>query len=737
MSRKHSGKRGNRGPVNPVSTYRKAKKQRQAMIAGSRGTDASVSSIVDEITRASGCLSLELRIVLKSDLCAGSGDGFSSGIDQDVCYDGHGLPYIPARRLKGCLRQAAQDIGLTRAMISSLFGESGMQKRGCLTISNASMYGASVEGGTSATLERYTYTRAQTKIDPVTGSAADNTLRFVRVVKHYMPDGAEAVFVAPVLLDRSGFDSDEAVAEAFRALLRCFRGMRNIGMGRNRGFGAVRCEGQVVKTDSASERSDRLSLVHEKRVVDKTALSYVVTLDSPVMLPQMNGSRSHECIPGTSVMGFFASRLKNREDFDELFFGGRVHFSPLYPVDEQGCRCLPAASFLARIKGGSRDGQYCRADAYDEGPLESLKPLNGGFVSPRTWCPVDVNTEIVYHHSTGEDGTLYTQECLSPGQMMAGFIECPSEWTQIFKDALVDGNLFFGRSKTAQYARCSLRACEKDYSDLGTTLNVRSGESYALLLESDFLPRGLASESPSSAKALMDELVAAGIDMSWLGSCDVEARGLDSYVSRVSSRTLGGYNAKWNHHKPQVRVFEAGSCLVFDASSDYQGCAVCHAVGSRSVEGMGRVRLVPLNEVHPSEQSSELPLPDEGTMGTDTAEKARLLAVAYADGVKNTYFCGSGALESSFVSRLTMMVDESTTKETISFDEDLDARIDSIKNEAKRDRAVNLVAGLRDKLGGREWCATHWQEERDCLLLVLTLGKYYGKQKASLGGGAR
>lgn len=45
----------------------------------------------------------KLQIQLKSDLCASSGDSFGSLIDNDICYDKYGFPYIPAKRLKGIL----------------------------------------------------------------------------------------------------------------------------------------------------------------------------------------------------------------------------------------------------------------------------------------------------------------------------------------------------------------------------------------------------------------------------------------------------------------------------------------------------------------------------------------------------------------------------------------------------------------------------------------------------------
>ena len=49
----------------------------------------------------------KITITLKSDLCTGSGYSFAGIIDQDVCYDKKGLPFIPGKRLKGCIRETA------------------------------------------------------------------------------------------------------------------------------------------------------------------------------------------------------------------------------------------------------------------------------------------------------------------------------------------------------------------------------------------------------------------------------------------------------------------------------------------------------------------------------------------------------------------------------------------------------------------------------------------------------
>lgn len=45
-----------------------------------------------------------IRITLHSDLCAGNGESRGNAVDTDIVLTAAGLPRIPARRLKGCLR---------------------------------------------------------------------------------------------------------------------------------------------------------------------------------------------------------------------------------------------------------------------------------------------------------------------------------------------------------------------------------------------------------------------------------------------------------------------------------------------------------------------------------------------------------------------------------------------------------------------------------------------------------
>lgn len=72
-----------------------------------------------------------IKIELLSDMCVSDGGIYNSAIDTDICYDEYGFPYIPAKRLKGCLRECAlelKDWGM-QIGVQEMFGTQGMMIR--------------------------------------------------------------------------------------------------------------------------------------------------------------------------------------------------------------------------------------------------------------------------------------------------------------------------------------------------------------------------------------------------------------------------------------------------------------------------------------------------------------------------------------------------------------------------------------------------------------------------------
>ncbi len=668
----------------------------------------------------------KLTISLKSDLCPGSGDGFSSGIDSDICFDAEGMPVLPGRRIKGCLRGAALEVYPdSDDLITLVFGASGSGTGGLVSVSTACMENAESYGGQQATLDHYTYTRAQTSIDPRSGAAQENTLRFIRVIRQYREGGSVVRFVAPITVNLMGIDEGRQ-QEVENLLTDAALALRNIGLGRNRGFGAVRCKlDPLPLPEKVGMQYLRIREVAGERV----ALSYRVHLEAPIMLSQQSGTRSTTYIPGSSVFGFLARKLRVYGGFDELFFGSNLYCSPLYLIDSEGDRCLPASPFVVKVKGGSHDGQFMNARDYERlanrepEAWGTPKPLRDGFISPTTWQSVKVDTQTLYHHSTVGEGTLYTQTCINEGQDFAGYIECSRAHAAAIAAALTSGKLSFGRSKSAQYATCSLVENPKDYASSDGTTRVAKGSTYALLLESDTLVVGEqanhATDHDTLEDALRNALTSACGDAQPFALCDA-ADGSDHPITNIRTTLITGYNAKWNQKRPHTRAYAAGSCVVFKAQTNCAKVPIAFRIGERQSEGFGQVRLIDLAKVRPQKQAQASSASASAAEGA--LEQLRIATIGFAENHRSK-LCADPFV-ASFVGRVALMVRESSTEEA--FDE----RLDSIKDEKKRKEAKSMCADLRTHLqqDGAEQPLT-WEVHRECLGMLFRLAKYYLKQK--------
>lgn len=658
-------------------------------------------------------MNAELSIVLKSDLCAASGDGFSSGIDVDVCLDAYGLPIIPGRRLKGCLREAAVDIGAEPSRIDAIFGRLRAASSGSLHVGNAQLPDApelheliqSSRYSANQVTPVFTQIRAQTAIENDT--VAEGSLRFIRVVKRLHPiSGNELAFIAPLSI------ADEFIPD----IQRIAKAMRNIGYRRNRGLGAVRCRVAPVER----ERNGRVTHF-------PGGFAYAVRLDEPLMASRQ-GFDSSDFVPGSSVRGYFASRLAQDLDaatFEQAFLCDAVSFSPLYPVAPSGNRAIPAFGLLAKIKGsqqGDRDGAVVNL-AYPHLQLrdsEQPKPLKDGFLDPMTLDAVETQREVVYHHATGratgDEPTLYTQECLSACQVFAGYVSGPDDLLGYFEEVLETQAITFGRSKTAQYSHCSL----VDYTGDMTgrrTLPVEQGEMIVALLDSDtLLADGRAGYTNDPLR------LAAAIATASDGALNPKP----SALSNMKYRVLSGYNAKWNQKKPQLRAFAAGTYLMLQ-SVGTQVPSEVH-VGEYTADGLGRVLLLPAQSLVPNESNvqqtgsarrkSERHFSDEDRRAWTVVfereaqvQELRRVAIECAKRADLQKFTPS------FVGRIMRMCEQATSAGN------LDERIASVKNESKRRIAQHIVTDARNRLGKCPWC-----NERQCLETLFGLIRIRAKQ---------
>lgn len=199
-------------------------------------------------------LNIELQIKLLSDMHLGSGKA-DVNLDADIVYDENGMPYFPAKRLKGLLYESAKEILemsavsgkllFTEEAVENLFGHNtaSRQDSSCQMIihnlylqdyeqnKNAwdyltSQYPAILNS--QAVLDEYTYIRYQTSIDEVTGTALEHSLHNLRVLK------AGCCFKGTIRIINGDAQAELIMAAACKNL-------HYAGGKRNRGLGKLDC----------------------------------------------------------------------------------------------------------------------------------------------------------------------------------------------------------------------------------------------------------------------------------------------------------------------------------------------------------------------------------------------------------------------------------------------------------------------------------------------------------------
>jgi CRISPR/Cas system CSM-associated protein Csm3 (group 7 of RAMP superfamily) len=202
-----------------------------------------------------------LKLTLQSPCLIGSGEGFGAVIDSDIVFDELGIPYIPAKRIKGCLRDSAievcemfkqSDIKIFDLneesenrfkIISCLFGNHGDEKPAPVYFSNLTIerYEETVQWlrylmkeykdiiTRESIINQYTELRQQTAIDKGTGTAQEHSLRTIRVAKRGIS------FTGTIDIEKA---NDDLIALLYFAC----KNLRRIGTKRNRGFGSIECK---------------------------------------------------------------------------------------------------------------------------------------------------------------------------------------------------------------------------------------------------------------------------------------------------------------------------------------------------------------------------------------------------------------------------------------------------------------------------------------------------------------
>lgn len=573
------------------------------------------------MSKMQACLKIELR----SDLCAGSGYSYAGVIDSDVAYDDYGIPFVPARRLKGCMREAAELVCPSEAEV--IFGKGGDDSVKGIVLGNAcienyhefikELRGLSNQTGgvksyltSQNILDMYTSIRAQTSIDSSTGTAKNNCLRFVRVVNQYNPLNPEEnlCFYADI-------EYEDIWGEQIRRILKA---TRNMGMNRNRGLGSIRCT--LINEKFLSGTKEK-SLFRERE--GKACITYILYNKRPLLLSGDSNDVSDSYISGKSVLGRLAGEYLKQsghdadsQEFRELFLDGttiftnaNLTFAPKKGQEDASAwpTYYSAPLYLNKMKKSKVLVNQIRQDlSKDKSLPDKYHSENGNLpkklktqyvceIAPNTYHVAEVERAIIFHNSqkakkNKEDKLLYSAEVLKEGQYFKGKIYTDWKYVSMLTGLLEQPGLSFGKSKTAQYGTCELSEKVQVEEAKSDFIYAESGETIVITLCSDAI-----FQNEHGYTVIYDEvreIIAHDLSIPY-------KRGEDK-GSIVQTKEITGYNTKWNLKKQAIPAIKAGSAFVYTIDKDFkwkQGDFPCF-VGERNLEGYGEISISKYSRMH-------------------------------------------------------------------------------------------------------------------------------------------
>lgn len=690
-----------------------------------------------------------LRITLKSDLCVGSGYSYEGVVETDICYNKNGIPYIPGRRLKGCLREAAEMIRMNENQIVSIFGEGGNDTLKGVQVGNAFPEGyESMDRELSAlkaskseisdylsqqnVLDYYSHINVQTEIDDCTGTAQEETLRFIRVTNQYV-NGKELEFLAPLT-----FDCDENELE------KVVKALRHIGVKRNRGLGNVVCKLEKMKVES-------ILTMKEGTVNPTESIKLKVVLNNiqPLMLSMNNDSKTEKYISGQSLLGALAGAYirnksyKDRQEaskdpvFRELFLDGTTSYSNLYISREKGKEFVdyvPAPQFVRKLKktevfvneasditeDTSGDICYENNEKYKTQDGNFPQKLNGKFVHIEENGTISIAepvTEIVYHHSHGpvyeqersqenEKDIFYAMEVLEKGQYFSGTIKTIKKYEKILKQ-LLSQNLYLGKSRTAEYGLCVAAGDCKTISE-EIKYHVSKGDRILVALESDGIfigDYGYTVRYDEVRKKIAKDL-------------NITYKEEENGFVALESKTISGYNTMWNLKKPSIPAISAGSVFSYILENDCE--IVTNMVGEKNLEGYGSIRIYRTDEL--SNTFQECPEKGQENELKETKEmlKKILQGKLLTALTEKAFDMEDMKISASTLGRLTLMLEESLNLYSNSY-------MDAFKELKKRVLSISrmkekntILACMAKCLGGRAQDSKFKPDDGSGIILALT-----------------
>lgn len=559
----------------------------------------------------------QLKISLLSDMCVSDGGAYNSMIDTDCCYDEYGFPFIPAKRIKGCLRECALELNDWGKNIESdkIFGEPGRADNGGqIRFGNACLENYSQlkkEAAANAShplyhpqqiLKQYTSLRTQTSISQETGVADPHSLRTMRTINK------GCCFVAEIDMPDAYFDD----------LRSCCAVLRHMGIARTRGFGEVLV---TIEPYHTKQVTPDISASHAALTPGADRLEYEITLEEPLICKSVAGgeARTQDYIEGSKVLGFVLGKIKRQKGQQgvlRFLEDTSLRFANAY-IGTNDYRYTEVPAYIYSIKNNKEDyvnRLFCKASP-DGIQLSQMKHCYVRMEKDKLHT-LNVSVEDRYHHRRAEDKSIgraaagsgtsdfYQMSSICPGQNFYGYITGSCESIKEAYECLTGSNLeYLGYSRSVEYGGVHFRVIAADAIDqspvkkdsfiTGKTLLVKL-ESAAVIYNNKVMC------SVDKTDLLHEVLFSLGIDIEDIADID----NIETYANFT---TLGGFNVTWARRKPIIPAFDKGTSVCLPLHKEVSVPASAF-IGERSLEGYGEISVMAID----SEQTGKLPsnIPD-------------------------------------------------------------------------------------------------------------------------------
>lgn len=530
---------------------------------------------------------MKLKIELLSDLCTYSGDAFNSYVDTDVVYDQFGIPYIPAKRIKGCIRECALELvefGVAdREDYDTLFGKEG-NTRSSFTLGSAypPSYDDMIEDIESCSdkdltnsqnvLGLYTYTRTQTAVNR-DGIAEPNSLRTIRVVKKGME------FEAELSIDPFISDAQKKLLENAVLLV------KHIGCDRTRGLGLIHTS--LVQTPEKINSEEKKFEFYEQNKI-----SYSIRLISPMLCKSTTGNqaKTQNYISGSIILGLLAQCM-GQDEFKKLLKteNGSLVASNAY-ISYKKERCIPLRSSLQKVKDleYNQDGAIRIFDMLaGYNGEEQLTPVGNTYVA-EDGTTVKVDLEVKYHHRRPDDkaigrangidnSTFYQLESIQKGQVFSGFLLANREEAEVICDNLKKlKKVHLGYGKSVEYGSAIF---ELNHNEDNAHKETKLAHDFIIQLNAPTILYTDQGTPLADVKLLTEYL-------------QIETGVNDLILEKafLNFDEVGGFNVTWKRRKPSFSALGSGTVCRYTSKAGVDLNKLKRKfIGERVHEGYGEI----------------------------------------------------------------------------------------------------------------------------------------------------